>query len=74
MWQKKISQDIEDVTKDDAKMSLIAFGWDNFLEIKDDFENDYINLINSIRIISRLFNNSLKWHQFFYIIQFSLKS
>ena len=46
-WQKKISQDIKNITKDDATMSLIAFGWDNFLEIKDDFEKDYINLKNN---------------------------
>ena len=46
-WQKMISQDIKNVTKDDATMSLIAFGWDNFLEIKDDFEKDYINLKNN---------------------------
>ena len=43
-WQKKLTQDIVYITKDDATMSLLAFGWDNFLEIKDDFESDFISL------------------------------
>lgn len=43
-WQKKLTQDIVCITKDDATMSLLAFGWDNFLEIKDDFESDFISL------------------------------
>ena len=47
-WQKMISQDIKNVTKDDATMSLIAFGWDNFLEIKG---KSYIHALKNIKLI-----------------------
>ena len=58
-WQSKLKSEIQSVTQDDATMSLLGIGWNDFSSLKKDFNGKAEQLYNQFIAPNETFRSEI---------------